>query len=180
MLWGVSGTVRSLLTLWKCRENIGLQLQENCLVELGIRHYLLLLKLLAVCQEVLLHSTSSLKMFQGIYCLKGVCITIIFILTLLGKVSPLISQFHPQFTSPSQDWAVFKVNNRFVKHHLNSGLCPKLCKEQVTCKPIHKTILASMNNLMLLQLSGLETSSTFCASSTTVLQVIQELKSKLG
>lgn len=108
-----------------------------------------------------LYSMGSLKMFWGIYSLKGVCTTIIFILTLPGRLSTLISQFHPQLTSSSQDQAVFKMKSRFIKHHLKSGLRTKVCKEWVTCKSIHKTILASLNNSILLQLYSLETSPIF-------------------
>lgn len=48
MLWDLSRAIRGLLTLLKCRKNVGLQLPENSLAELGIRQHLLLLMLLAV------------------------------------------------------------------------------------------------------------------------------------
>lgn len=48
MLWGLSRAIRGLLTLLKCRKNVGLQLPENSLAELGIRQHSLLLRLLAV------------------------------------------------------------------------------------------------------------------------------------
>lgn len=42
MLWNLSRAIRGLLTLLKCRKNIGLQLPENSLAEFGIRSSLLL------------------------------------------------------------------------------------------------------------------------------------------
>jgi len=147
MLWALSRARRGLLTLLKCRKNVGLQLPENSLHELGIRQHLFLLRFLAVWQEAL--STGLLKKFWGIYSLKGVCTAIIFILTLLGGL------------------AYFNISAPFSVQLLLSGLGslkdvasiysapsklrapPKVCKQWVTGKSMQKTILASLNKSVL-------------------------------
>lgn len=53
ILWGLPRAIRGLLTVLKCRKNIGLQLPQNSLAELGIKPHARLLKLLAVWQEAL-------------------------------------------------------------------------------------------------------------------------------